>query len=54
MKRQIYVAQPSEAGRYEVAKWNEKEQNYLPIETNYTVEGAKQRARELNAEEESY
>ena len=54
MKRQIYVAQPSEAGGYEVAKWSENEQNYLPFEPNYTIEGAKQRARELNAEEESY
>lgn len=54
MKRQIYVSQPSEKGGYEVAKWNEKEQNYQPFEANYSEEVAKQRARELNAGEKSY
>ena len=51
MKRQIYVSQPSEKGGYEVAKWSEKEQDYIPLESNYSEAEAKQRAKELNAED---
>ncbi len=53
MTKQMYVAQPSEKGNYEVAKWCEKEQNYLPLKTNLSEKEAKQRAKELNAEEQS-
>ena len=52
MKKQLFVAQPSENGGFEVAKWSEKEQNYLPFESVHTEKEAKQRATELNAEEQ--
>ena len=42
--KQIYVAQPSEDGGFEVARWNEIRQGYFPIESNYTEEVANQRA----------
>ena len=49
----MYVAQPSEKGKFEVAKWSEMDQNYLPFETNYSEQVAQQRASELNEEEQS-
>lgn len=51
---QPYVAQPSEKnlGMYEVAKYSEKERNYIPIkgEVYLTQEQAAGRAHELNME----
>ena len=49
----MYVAQPSEKGKFEGAKWREKDQNYRTFETNYYEQVAQQRASELNEEEQS-
>lgn len=52
MKLQEYVSQPSDRnyGKYEVAKYSEKDNNYIPIkgELYLVEEEAKDRADELN------
>lgn len=54
-KIQLYVSQPSDThlGMYEVAKYSEKDSNYIPIkgEIYPTKEVAEERANELNKEE---
>lgn len=54
-KIQLYVSQPSDtlSGKYEVAKYSEKDSNYIPIkgEIYPTKETAEERAHELNKEE---
>lgn len=52
MNEQIFVSQPSDKhrGMYEIAKFSEKDDNYIPLrgEIYFTEDEAKQRAHELN------
>ncbi len=52
---QLYVSQPSDiySGMYEVAKYSEKERNYIPMDGEIypTAAAAEERAHELNEEE---
>lgn len=52
MKIQKFISQPSDSnlGKYEVAKYSEKDNNYIPIkgELYLVEEQAKDRAKELN------
>ena len=54
-KIQMYISQPSDTqlGMYEVAKYSEKDNNYIPItgEIYPTKSAADRRANELNKEE---
>lgn len=52
MKQQVFVVQPNEDGMYEIAKWNEQKDQYIPLrgEKYLTFEDAKSRERELNKE----
>lgn len=49
---QIFVCQPIIDGKYEVAKWNETEEQYVPLPNEvYSLETeAQQRAQQLNKE----
>ena len=49
-KVQMFVSQPSEKGYYEVAKWDYKEKEYVPLVTNLTDADAIERAKVLNEE----
>ena len=49
-KVQMFVSQPNEKGYYEVAKWNYKEKEYVPLETYLTGADAIERAKVLNEE----
>ena len=46
----MFVSQPSENGFFEVAKWDYKEKEYIPLETCLTEADAIERARVLNEE----
>lgn len=56
MEPQAFVGQPREDGMYEIAKWNQKQNQYIsvPNEVFATLEAATERARELNKEHEDY
>lgn len=49
-KIQMFVSQPSENGFFEVAKWDYKEKEYVPLVTNLTEADAIERAKVLNEE----
>ena len=51
---QKYVSQPTEDGKYEVAKYCDDKQNYVGIkgEVYLSEEDARRRASELNSDEE--
>ena len=52
---QKYVSQPSYDGGYEVARWDEIKEDYLPIRgnSNLSKETAELRAKQLNEEYEN-
>jgi len=47
-----YVAQVNDNGDFEIGKWDVVEREYLHLEFSDSFASAKQRARELNAEED--